>query len=235
MAIEQPELGEVLRTLGEQIAPEHSALLIIDVQNDFVHPDGLNGRRSAEGEANSVFPGTGRLWEAYPLVHRALKHLDELLKAAREADVFVAFVRAIYDPKYISPAQRAVTERSGTYGRLCLSDTFGADFYGDIRPDPGRNREVVVTKHRWSGFASTDLNMVLRANGIKTVLVTGTATSACVESTARDALFSDYYVVAVEDCCADLAQERHDWSMKIIQWGYGLVASAEDVQRIWSG
>ena len=76
--------------------------------------------------------------------------------------------------------------------------------------------------------------MVLRANGIKTVLVTGTATSACVESTARDALFSDYYVVAVEDCCADLAQERHEWSMKIIQWGYGLVASAEDVQRIWS-
>jgi ureidoacrylate peracid hydrolase len=227
------EHQEVLRTLEEQIQPKHTALVIVDVQNDFVHPQGLYGTWAEKGETTSFFPGAGHLWEAYPLIPRALKGLESLLQAARDAGALRVFVRAIYNPEYISPPMRVLFEEHGLYGLQCQAGTFGADFYGDIRPD-GSSHEVVVSKHRLSGFWGTDLDLVLRSNGVKTVLMTGTATSGCVESTSRDAFFADYYTVTVEDCCADRGQDRQDFSMRAMGWGFGHVTSSDEIRRIWS-
>jgi len=222
-----------LRSLEEQIDPRHTALLIVDVQNDFVHPDGLHGQATLKGETDSYRPGRGHLWEAYPLIPRALKNLEKLLEAARRVDVLIVFVKAAYDPKYISPAQRVLMEKQGTYGKLCQSGTWGSDHYGELRPLDSR-RELVVVKHRWSGFWGTDLDLALRSNGIQTLVMTGTSTGGCVEATSRDGFFNDYYIVTVEDCCADRAQERQDASMQITEWSLGLVASMADVTSIWS-
>ncbi len=142
-------------------------------------------------------------------------------------------MRAIYDDEYLSPPMRVQRERHGMY-RVCQSGTFGAEFYGDIRPD-GSNQEVVVNKHRLSGFWGTDLDLVLRSNGVKTIVMTGTATSGCVESTTRDGFFNDYYVVTVEDCFADRAQDRQEFSMRAMGWGFGLVTSSPEVAGIWAG
>ena len=222
----------LLRTLEEQIRPEHSALLIVDVQNDFVHPDGLYGRMCAEGKSTPFFPGSGHLWETYALIPRALANLDKLLDVARQAGVLVVFVRAIYNSEYLSPPFQVMMEEWALHGKLCQADTFGADFYEEIRPN-NRPREIVVTKHRQSGFQGTDLDLVLRSNGIKTVLVTGTATNGCVESTARDAFFNDYYTIMIEDCCADRDQERHDASMRAMGMGFGYVTALEAVKGLW--
>ena len=81
----------VLRTLQEQIDPRHTALVIVDVQNDFVHP---------KGQWGEMFPS---LWQTCPLIPRMLTNLKALLEAAREAGVFIIFVRGTYDPQYISP------------------------------------------------------------------------------------------------------------------------------------
>ena len=222
---------EILRTLEEQIQTVHTALVIVDIQNDFVHPQGLFGQLVERGETSSFSPGTGHLWEAYPLIPRALTNLKALLEEARNSGVLRVFVRAIYDAEYLSPPMRVLSESQGNY-RTCQSGTFGADFYEDFRPD-GSPREVVVTKHRLSGFWGTDLDLVLRSNGIKTILMTGTATSGCVESTSRDGSFNDYYVVTVEDCCADRADDRQERSMRAMRWGFGFVTSSEEVCKIW--
>ena len=222
----------VLRTLEEQVQPRHTALLIVDVQNDFVHPEGVYGSRTESGEATSFSPGTGHLWEAYPLIPRALTNLKALLSEARRTGVLRVFVRAIYDDEYLSPPMRVLRESHGMY-RVCQSGTPGTDFYGDIRPD-GSPGEVVVTKHRLSGFQGTDLGLVLRSNGIKTIVMTGTATSGCVESTGRDGYCNDYHVVTVEDCCADRAQDRQELSMRAMGWGFGLVTSSAEVAGVWA-
>jgi len=68
---------------------------------------------------------------------------------------------------------------------------------------------VVITKHRVGAFLGTDLDIVLRANGIRTLVLTGIATSGVVLSTLRYAADADYRIVVVEDCCADRDAEVH--------------------------
>ncbi len=218
----------VLRTLEAQVDPKHTALLVVDVQNDFVHPD--NSLYSPHGLGRA---SEGDAWDAAPTVPRMLENLPRLLEAARKADLLIVFIRAIYDPKYLSGPLAFVYERKGLYDDICISGTPGADFYGDIRPSESP-REVVVTKHRFSAFWSTDLNLVLRSNGIKTVVMTGTATSGCVESTTRDAFFNDYYTVTVEDCCGEANSEFHKASVEMMGRSYGLVVRHEDLAGIWS-
>lgn len=75
-----------------------------------------------------------------------------------------------------------------------------------VSPEPD---DVVITKHRVSAFAGTDLEMILRANDIETLVLFGIATSGVVLSTLREAADADYRLVVIKDCCADLDQELH--------------------------
>jgi len=92
----------------------------------------------------------------------------------------------------------------------------------------------VVKKYRSSAFWATNLNMLLRANGIESLVVSGCTTEGCVESTARDALFNDYYVVIVEDCVASDDRAQHDASMLLMRHRFDIATSA-DVLGIWEG
>ena len=76
--------------------------------------------------------------------------------------------------------------------------------------------------------------MILRSNGIKTVVVGGCTTEGCVESTARDAMFNDYYVVIPEDCVASDDRSQHDASMLLMRHRFDIAPSAE-IQRLWKG
>jgi nicotinamidase-related amidase len=69
--------------------------------------------------------------------------------------------------------------------------------------------EIVVTKHRVSAFAGTDLDLMLRANGIETLILTGITTSGVVLSTLRHAADADYRLLVVGDCCSDGDEEAH--------------------------
>jgi nicotinamidase-related amidase len=79
----------------------------------------------------------------------------------------------------------------------------------------------------------TNVYVLLRSNGIQSVVVTGCTTEGCVESTARDALFNDYYVVVAEDCVASDDREQHDASMLLMSHRFDL-ASADAILGVWS-
>jgi nicotinamidase-related amidase len=91
-----------------------------------------------------------------------------------------------------------------------------------------------VRKYRSSGFWGTNLDMILRSNGIKTVVVGGCTTEGCVESTARDAMFNDYYVVIAEDCVASDDRAQHDASMLLMRHRFD-IAPGTEIQRLWKG
>ena len=93
--------------------------------------------------------------------------------------------------------------------------------------------DVVVKKYRSSGFWGTNLDMLLRSNGIESVVITGCTTEGCVESTARDALFNDYYVVIVEDCVASDDRAQHEASLLLMRHRFDM-AGSEEMLRVWS-
>ncbi len=92
---------------------------------------------------------------------------------------------------------------------------------------------MVVTKHRYSAFWGTDIDLVLRSNGIKSLVLAGVVTEGCVESTARDGFFRDYYVVVLSDASAGTSKARHDAALTHLGRGFGLVMDTEAVLGAW--
>jgi ureidoacrylate peracid hydrolase len=111
----------------------------------------------------------------------------------------------------------------------CLTGSWGAGFHA-IAPRPD---EPVVVKHRYSAFANTELDRLLKRRGIRSLLLTGVSTDTCVESTGRDAYFIDYYVTLVTDCCAAASERDHLGAVERFERDYGSVVSSADVIDVW--
>jgi ureidoacrylate peracid hydrolase len=210
-----------LGSLSEKVAAAHTALLIIDMQNDFCAPGGLV---SKDGRDISC-------------AKEVAERLPPFTEEARLAGVLIVFIRSVYTTNgnaYLSDAwlEQAARRRAGGYTRIpvCCDGEWNGDFYGDVRPHAD---DILVTKHRYSSFHATDLDMVLRSNGIRTVLLTGVVTNVCVETAAREAFVRDYYVVAVDDGCAAYVPLDHQQSMSNIDRFFGQVATTDEIVDIW--
>lgn len=212
----------VLYHWSEQARPAHTALLLVDLQNDFVHADGWVAQQRVPG----FLGDTG--------IDAVLDQSRRLLGAARDAGVLSVFIRMIGDDKYLSPALHAQYRRNHGHARVtCVAEgTWGADFAPGLGPD-GREREVLIDKHRYSAFMGTRLDQVLRSNGVQTVVVCGVATSGCVESTIRDAFMLDYYVVIASDACGDYEPDRHRASLSKMDLSFGWSVPVGDIVGSW--
>jgi nicotinamidase-related amidase len=136
-----------------------------------------------------------------------LERTAGLVAAARRVGIRVIYVVVGFRPGYpeVSPRNQAFAALVQS-GRFRGGGPPGADISPAVAPADG---EVVVTKHRVSAFAGTDLDMILRAHGVDTLVLTGFATSGVVLSTLRHAADADYRLVVVEDACADGDDEVH--------------------------
>ena len=204
---------ELLSTLEQKVMPAHAALLVVDVQNDFVADGGFFDQVGADVKT----------------IQRAIPPLAQLVDRAREAGVLVVFIQAIYDPQYLSAPMRERDLRVGRRMPRCLTGSWGADFHV-IAPRPN---EPVVIKHRYSAFASSELDDLLKCRGIRSLLLTGVATDTCVESTGRDAYFIEHYVTLVADCCAGAAERDHRVALERFERDYGAVVNSPDVIEAW--
>ena len=210
------EKGRLL-TDDERLAPAHTALVLIDIQNDFCHSDGVFGKL---GHDLSIMT---------PMAQRTRTLLD----AARRKRMLVIFVRATYDGEVLSGPLAETYHRRGFVESQCPEGSFGADWYAGLAPDPAADNEVVVTKHRFSVFWGTDVDVYLRSNAIRSLVFAGVVTSGCVESSLRDAFFRDYYVVAARDCVAEASDERHRAALHKIEQAFGAVHDAAEIAAIW--
>lgn len=202
-----------LRGLSEKVASGKAAVIVVDIQNDFCAEGGVFGKAGSD----------------LSMVEPMVANVEKLVRRAREVGVPVIHIRSIYDPAYLPPTWHERNARIGLETPRCLSGTWGADFY---RVTPVEE-ETVVTKHRFSAFIDTDLDLVLRSQGIQTVIMTGIATNICVESTSRDAFMKDYYVVLAEDACAAYNRAQHEATAKNIAIGFGVVNKTEEIISTW--
>lgn len=208
----------ILQELDERISPAHTALVIIDMQKDLVY-DGfkcdLAGRDLTA--TRSVIP-----------------NLQRLLGAARQAGVLVCHVGFWTLPDHASDSGPWLAHRRrSTYSSdtLCMADSEGAEFIDELSPADG---DVTIRKHRYSAFKGTDLDMILRANDIRTVVTTGVSTNVCVESTLRDAFETGYYVCIPSDATASWDMSLHESTLQTVHHRFGLVVTTDDLLSAWT-
>jgi ureidoacrylate peracid hydrolase len=171
---------------------ENTALLVIDPYNDFI----------SEG---------GKIWDRIKNVAEAantVPHMSQLVTAARQAGLRVFYaMHHRYHPgdyeswKYIAPIQKAAMKsKAFEYG------TWGGEFRAEFAPQPG---DIVAQEH-WgsSGFANTDLDLLLKRHGIQRLIVIGLIAHTCLESTVRFAAELGYEVTVVKDATADFSDEH---------------------------
>ena len=160
------------------IDPKRTALIVVDMQNDFV--------------------AAGAPMET-PAARAMVPRLAEALTMAREAGIRVIYTAHVHrrdgcDMGLFDDMHPPIASRAGL-----VDGTPGVDIYPDLAPAPG---EHVIKKHRYSGFFGTDLDIILREWGVDTVIITGTTTENCCHATARDAMFRNYRVVFLSDATA---------------------------------
>ncbi|MXO65018.1 cysteine hydrolase family protein [Altericroceibacterium endophyticum] len=201
--------------LGDMIAPETTALIVVDIQKDFAAPDGLLGGYGVDLSG----------------VETAIDRIEELIAAAREAGATVGFMRVVTRPETDSNALKTLMQRRGDVGgeAICRIEDGGADYYR-VAPKPG---DIEIQKLLFSSFHGTDLDAQLKERGIETLLVCGVSTDCCVDSTAREAFHRNYHVFVISDASAAYSPELHVGPLNVLQKNCALLVSSDAVKQAW--
>lgn len=198
--------------LRDKIHPPRTALLIVDIQNDFFLPGGV----------------VDRMGHDYRSCEAIIEPLGSLIARARDLLPLVVWTKQTRYPYLRGPV---VQEQ---YGRAGMAGTEVPEALGFYRLRPVEG-DVVLEKHKDSAFVGTFLDGMLKANSIKTVIVTGVATNVCVEATVRDAFMLEYHVVVPSDLVAGVSEEFKAMSLANIDMFYGHVVVSADILAAWDG
>jgi nicotinamidase-related amidase len=198
-------MNPVRESLDDIVQPAHTALLVIDVQEDLCH------------EACLAMVPT----------------LQGLISTARAAGVSVVYAQntELRNGITLSPVQIARRKKAGRRLAVTVEGTPGHDFVEAIAPMP---EDTVVRKHRMNCFEGTDLDLLLRSRGIETIVCSGVATHGCVLSTACAAVSKDYYTVVVDDCSASWDPGLHSQTVELLGSVAHYVVSAGPLVDIWA-
>ncbi len=193
-------------SLAALTAPQHTAVLVVDVQP---------------------------LFTAMPLVpalDEVLPRLQRFLAAARAAGVPRVFIRhVIPEDRWTEVWQQQYPSGRAKAGLAPDSPVSG--FAPGFEPEPD---DMVVVKERYSGFVDTELAALLRARGIRTVVLVGLTTDVCVGSTARDAYHHEFHTVTLSDCTAEQTLARYESGLATLAANFGRVCTSEELLAAWS-
>jgi ureidoacrylate peracid hydrolase len=211
--------ARVLRRQGKFVSHEtidaaRSALVVIDMQNYFV----------AEGFPLEV-----------PVAREIVPNINRLAAAMRDAGGLVVWIQttAVGGLERWGNHHRYTLSPEGARTRLANLDEAAEGFklYPALEPAPADPRVKKITYSAFIG--SSELDALLRRHGIETVLIAGTVTNVCCESTARDAMMLDYRVIMVSDANAALTDEEHAATLNCFLVAFGDVLTGDDViQRL---
>lgn len=201
--------------LKDKVNPEHTAILVVDVQNDFCSPEGALARSGSN----------------ISMIRKMLPRLVDFINHARLVRTPTIYVQHINSDETTSPS---LLEKRTELGRdripVCQRGAWGAELSKEL---PVADLDVVVQKHRYSAFMNTNLDLILRSREIKTLIITGLSTNVCVESTARDGFMHDYFIVLLEDCLATTIPTLHEPSLETLKRYFATVTSSRTIVEAW--
>jgi len=200
--------------------PATAALVIIDMQRDFVYKGGF-------GEA---------LGNDTSLLLKAVPPTERVLGAARAAGMFVVHTREGHRPD-LADLPQAKKRRGhlkvgigdpGPMGRILVRGEHGHDIVDELKPAPG---EPIVDKPGKGAFYATDLDTILRTRGIRQLIVCGVTTEVCVHTTVREANDRGYDCLVLEDCVGSYFPEFQAVGIKMIKAQGGIFGWVSDSTR----
>ena len=203
------------------VDPARSAVVIIDMQRDFLQPGGFG-----ESLGNDI-----------SLLSAAVAPCRALLAGARRHGVLVIHTREGHRPDMLD-APPAKVERgipsarigdSGPMGRILIRGEPGHDLIPELYPQPG---EPVIDKPGKGAFYATDLHSILQNRGIENLIVCGVTTEVCVHTTVREANDRGYRCLVPGDCCASYFPEFHEVGLRMIKAQGGIFGWVTDSSRI---
>jgi nicotinamidase-related amidase len=210
----------------EEIAidPARTAVVIIDMQRDFLEPGGF-------GEA---------LGNDVSLLQAAVAPCKALLEGTRARGMLIVHTREGHRPD-LSDAPRAKLERGapslrigapGPMGRILVRGEPGHDIVAELYP---RSSEPIVDKPGKGAFFATDLQAILTHRGIESLIVCGVTTEVCVHTTVREANDRGYRCLVPSDACASYFPEFHRIALEMVKAQGGIFGWVTDTRRILAG
>lgn len=177
-----------------------SALLVVDMQKFFLEP------------TSPTFTCGGLA---------IIENVNKLIKTFRQFFRPVIFTRHVHDPEGIDAGIM-----KWWWEGMCVEGSPESEIIEELKPLP---KEKVVTKHRYSAFYNTDLEVYLRGLKVEDLVVTGIMTNMCCESTARDAYYRDYRVFFLADATGSITEEMHLASLLNLSFGFAYVTSVDNL------
>ncbi|MBN9074907.1 MAG: hypothetical protein BGN87_23290 [Rhizobiales bacterium 65-79] len=198
----------------DKIDPRRTALVVIDMQNGYMHP----GQPAEISTAREIVPNINKLSQAF-----------------RSAGATVVFTLNTIDAQAHAEWSNYFNNFWNEAARMRMRDSFEPDKFGhqlwpslDVSP-----QDFKFTKNRFSAFfpGASDLPDFLAGRGIDTVVIVGTATNICCECSARDAMMLNYKVIVVSDATATYTDEEHNSSLDSMRHLFADVLTTEQILR----
>lgn len=216
--------------------PRSTAVIVVDMQNDFGSEGGMFDRADID----------------ISLIRATIAPTQRVLEASRRAGMRVVYLKMSFRRDLSDAGEptsptllkhlpfrvgEPVTAPDGSQSAVLVENTWNTEIIRDLAPKPG---DLVVSKHRYSGFYGTDLDVILRGLGVKHLVFTGSTTSVCVESTLRDAMFRDYCCLLLSDCTAepvgaDLPRSNHEATLLVTELLFGWVSESSELLAALEG
>ncbi|NNL99179.1 MAG: cysteine hydrolase [Gammaproteobacteria bacterium] len=185
----------------------HTAIVHIDPQNDFLHPDGWYATHDVD----------------ISHMRRVIEPIKALCAQARKKQIPMVWTR--HGTKSLVDGGPFMELRSFLHEGGLRQNTWGYEVLAELEPDA--DEDWFVEKTRLSAFYNTNLETILRGLKAKTVILTGVLTNQCVGATTKDAIFRDFKPIVVEDATGTTMPHLHDPIIECIQNGWGQVNTLE--------
>ena len=183
---------------GQKFEPKHTAILIVDLQNDFLHPEGAYGRAGQGSPEIAALPD----------------RLLPLLEAVRNAGGWIVSTQFTLVPG--KGGEPFIATHLKKLRPFLTKGDFMPASWGNSLVDKLQPADITVEKVAYSAFYQTRMEFALSRAGIKTVLVCGIVTNGGVASTVRDAHVRDFHTITLEDGCAAFSPDTHDTAIKAL-------------------
>ena len=213
---------EILTTIEELVDPAHAALYIVDVQNDFMK------KKNSDGSISYIIPEYEQL----------VANMQTALNAARNAGVKIVYMQHTTLPKFVNESPARIRYRMYSKGitdpyeleMFTLDGSWGWEVIDEIAPRP---EDLCIKKYRSSAFVNTTTDLLLKNGGIKSLVTMGVVTQGCVESTVRDALYHDYYVIMVTNGVGTPDPQSQKDSLAFMSKRFDMT-TADELVSLWT-
>lgn len=205
---------EVLEISWLKIDRKETALLVIDMQNDFCSPSGL-------------YDKLGKDIEPY---RKIIPNVKRLIETCKKKSITVFYTRATREPsgvdslhtrhKILPESRRFTAEKD-----LCVEGTWGSEIIPELKPTP---EDYIIRKRRDSAFQDTPLRLLLTSLDKNILVFSGLDLHVCVESTVRDGFNQDFDIIVISDCTASIKENFYTSSLAEIAMAFGLVLTSKE-------